>query len=229
MARIARVVIPEMPHHIVQRGVRSMSVFFSDSDRRAYLDFLLESANRCGVSFWAWSLMTNHVHLIAVPKNRESLSRAIGEAHRRYTRMVNFREGVRGHLFQERYHSYPVQKDRHLAAACRYVELNPVKAGIVDAGEEYMWSSARFNMGKVRTDPLVRKRVLEEMFGPWRQVLKDGERESEGDHIELQLRTGRPYGGTRWIRSLEKRLGRDLTAKKGGWPKGRSRSAKGRD
>jgi putative transposase len=105
MARFSRLVVPGYPHHIVQRGVRSMNIFADDNDRRAYLSFMAEEADRFGVSFLAWCLMTNHVHLIAQPEEVDSLTRAIGEAHRRYTRMKNFAEGVRGYLFQGRFSS----------------------------------------------------------------------------------------------------------------------------
>ena len=106
MARFARVVIPHRPHHVIQRGVRSLPIFFSEADRDTYLGLLAQFGAHEGVQFWAWCLMTNHVHLVVVPpENPTALARAIGEAHRRYTRPVNFRAGVRGHLFQERFHS----------------------------------------------------------------------------------------------------------------------------
>ena len=96
MARIARVVVPGTPHHVVRRGVRRMDVFFSDDDRRAYLDLLSEQGRRFGVHYLAWCLMTNHVHLIAIPEQELSLARGIGEAHRRYTHRINFRERIIG-------------------------------------------------------------------------------------------------------------------------------------
>jgi putative transposase len=92
MGRISRGVGPEYPHHVTQRGVRSMAVFQTDEDRRGYLQFLGEEAGRFGVEILAWCLMTNHVHFIAVPKKADSLARAFGEAHRRYTRMKNFKD-----------------------------------------------------------------------------------------------------------------------------------------
>jgi len=97
---MARVVLAGLPHHVTQRGVRSLPVFWSDADRREYLRLLREQGARFGVTFLAYCLMTNHVHVIAVPERADSLARGIGEAHRRYTRGVNRREGVRGYLFQ---------------------------------------------------------------------------------------------------------------------------------
>lgn len=120
MARIARVVLPGVPHHVTQRGVRSMPVFLSDRDRLDYLRLLAAQGKKYGVSFLAWCLMTNHVHLIAVPKEVESLAHGIGEVHKRYTRMVNFREEVRGYLFQGRFFSCPLD-ERHLYSTVRYI------------------------------------------------------------------------------------------------------------
>jgi len=143
MARLARVVAPKLHYHVIQRGVRSMAIFSSGGDRQAYLTLIAEFAARWNFAIWAWCLMTNHVHLVVVPAREDSLARAIGEAHRRYTRRINLREGVRGHLFQERFHSYPIQQDKHLLAVVRYVECNPVRAKLVAPVEDYPWSNAR--------------------------------------------------------------------------------------
>ena len=98
MARMARAVAPGIPHHITQRGNRSQATFFCEEDYRAYLEIMAEWCRRCGVEIWAYCLMPNHVHLIGVPESEDALRLAIGEAHRRYTRRINFRESCRGHL-----------------------------------------------------------------------------------------------------------------------------------
>ena len=141
MARLARVVAPGYPHHVTQRGNRRQPTFFSDKDYEAYLDLMGEWCRRFGVGIWAYCLMPNHVHLIAVPESREGFCRAIGEAHRRYTGMINFRERWRGHLWQGRFASYPMDEP-HLLMAARYIELNPVRAGVVKKPGSYAWSSA---------------------------------------------------------------------------------------
>ena len=228
MARIARLVVPGLPHHVTQRGVRSLEVFFSDRDREEYLTLLAEAAERFGLEFWAWCLMSNHVHFLVVPKKENSLAKGIGEAHRRYTRMVNFREKVRGHLFQERFHSCPVQTDGHLAAAARYVELNPLKAGLVERAADWPWSSAGFNTRRRSRDPLVAERRLPEIFGPWGRVLHWGEESVESERIERHLRTGRPLGEEKWVRGLECRTRRVLRPRKRGWPKGKPRGKRTR-
>ena len=108
MARIARVVIPGLPHHVTQRGNRRQKTFLCEKDYDAYIDLMAEWCGEHDVEIWAYCLMPNHIHLMAVPPTEDALARAIGEAHRRYSRMVNFREGWRGHLFQDRFASVPM-------------------------------------------------------------------------------------------------------------------------
>lgn len=133
MARIARVIAPGFPHHVTQRGNRRQETFFCDKDYEAYLSLMAEWCRKCRVEILAWCLMPNHVHLIPVLESEDGLARAIGEAHRRYTRMKNFAEGVRGYLFQGRFGSC-VLDQQHLLAAGRYVERNPVNARLVKRG-----------------------------------------------------------------------------------------------
>src|SRR5215831_4203837 len=135
MARLARVVVPGMPHHITQRGNRRQTTFFCDDDYHAYLELMAHWCRQCHVDIWAYCLMPNHVHLIAVPESEAGLRQAIGEAHRRYTRRINFRERWRGHLWQGRFGSF-VMDEPYLLAAARYIELNPVRARLaLDAGQ----------------------------------------------------------------------------------------------
>ena len=154
MARLARVVIPGIAHHVTQRGNRRLPVFFSDDDRRLYLALLREGCAAARVACLAWCLMDRHVHLILVPQTADGLRAALGEAHRRYTRAINFREGWRGYLFQGRFASYPMD-DEHLMAAMRYVERNPVAAGLAAAAGDWRWSSARSHLAgkRVADDP----------------------------------------------------------------------------
>lgn len=221
MARLARVVIPHLPHHVIQRGVRSLPLFFSDADREAYLHLLGEFGIREGLQFWAWCLMTNHVHLVVVPPEESAaMARAIGEAHRRYTRLVNFRDGVRGHLFQERFHSFPIQTDHHLLTVVRYVERNPVRAKLVRQAVAYPWSSAQHHASNT-PDRLVIDSPINALAPDWHQVLADDERDLED--LRRHVRTGRPWGSEAWVTTLEQQLGRPLRPRRGGWPKGRSR------
>ena len=134
MARMPRLVVPGFPHHITQRGNRRMKTFFCDDDYVAYLDLLSAAQADSGVSVWAYYLMPNHVHLVVVPQAKDSLASLFRTVHRHYTRRINFREHWRGHLWQERFHSF-VMDERHLMAAVRYIELNPVRARLCSRPE----------------------------------------------------------------------------------------------
>ena len=213
MARMARVIAPGIPHHVTQRGNRRQQTFFCDDDYQEYLALVAEWCGKCDVQVWAWCLMPNHVHLIAVPSAAESLARAIGEAHRRYTRMINFRENWRGHLWQERFASFPLGEN-YLLAAVRYVEMNPVAAGLAEQPGEYPWSSARAHLAG-EDDQLVKVSPLMDMVGNWQEFL------SLSDKEELALfhrheRTGRPLGGETFIAQLEDELARPLRPQRPG-------------
>ncbi|KAF0218949.1 MAG: hypothetical protein FD174_2465 [Geobacteraceae bacterium] len=216
MARISRIVVPGFPHHVTQRGVRSMDVFHSDEDRYAYLRFLSEEAARFGLDILTWCLMTNHVHFIALPRSETSLARGIGEAHRRYTRMKNFTQGVRGYLFQGRFGSCVLDR-QHLLAAVRYVAWNPVAAGMVKTPWEYPWSSARFHCGLVDHDPLVKDRTLLGLITDWREFLSS-EEGAESELLRRATRTGRPAGDEQFVEKIESLTGRDLKIKPAGRP-----------
>jgi putative transposase len=213
MARMARVVVPGVPHHVVQRGVRRMDTFFTEDDREEYLHLLSAQGKRFGVSFLAWCLMTNHVHLIAVPEQERSLALGIGEAHRRYTRYLNFREGWRGYLFQGRFHSVPLD-GVYLLAAVRYVLRNPVRAKLVGRAWEYEWSSAKWFVGDAFDDPLaVPSRALDDIAD--RRAFLSQEEDSINS-IRRHTRTGRPLGSNAFIAHLEQHTGRVLRPGKRG-------------
>jgi putative transposase len=220
MARISRIVVPGFPHHITQRGVRSMDVFHSDEDRRQYLQFLSEEAVRYGVDILAWCLMTNHVHFIAIPDDETSLARGFGEGHRRYTRMKNFSEGVRGYLFQGRFGSC-VLDEQHLVAAARYVLMNPVRAGMVNAPCEYTWSSARFHAGLTEYDPFVKDRTLKGLITNWEEFIAV-EEDEKARHLRRVTRTGRPAGSDDFVQRIEQVTGRDLSIGMPGRPRKQS-------
>ena len=141
MPRIARIVAPGRAHHVTQRGNRRMETFFCDEDYQEYLSLLGHWCGEYDVRIWSYCLMPNHVHLILIPSTADGLRRAVAEVHRRYTRMINFREGWRGCLWQGRFASF-VMSEQHLMGATHYVERNPVKADLVDRAEDWPWSSA---------------------------------------------------------------------------------------
>ncbi|MES2497148.1 MAG: transposase [Pseudomonadota bacterium] len=229
MARLSRIVIPGVAHHVTQRGNRRQPVFFSDDDRDLYLQLLREGCARARVRCLAWCLMDNHVHLILVPEDADGLRAALGEAHRRYTRHVNLREGWRGYLFQGRFASYPMD-DPHLVAAMRYVERNPVAAGLVAQAEDWRWSSARSHVAGRRTadDPLTDVKALGAHVPNWRAMLRHGaeaggagaEGEALAEAIEARLRTGRPLAADDWIADQEAAIDRTLApARRGPKPR----------
>jgi putative transposase len=224
MARLARVVVPGMPHHVIQRGNRRLEVFFCDEDRGAYLTMLRSACQRYGVAVWAYCLMRNHVHLIAVPEREDSLARCFSDAHVRYTRRVNFREGWRGHLWQGRFGSSVLLDERYLLAAVRYVERNPVRARLVRQAWEYRWSSARWHVGLVAGDPLVRgDEPLRAMVQDWREYLVTEDGAPELATLRRDTPVSRPIGDETFVRALESRLRRPLRRRRPG-PRGQRKS-----
>ena len=214
MTRLARVVAPGIPHHVTQRGNRRQTTFFNDEDYAAYLDLLAEQLARASVALWAYCLMPNHVHLIVVPETEDGLAAALGEAHRRYARRVNFREGWRGFLWQGRFASFPLEGD-HLAAAARYVELNPVRAKLATEPEDWPWSSARAHLAG-RDAGALSVRPLLDGVGDWRAFLDGGLGEEALEALRRHERTGRPLGSTAFVERLERMLGRSLKKRKPG-------------
>ena len=222
MARLARVVVPGYPHHIIQRGNRRLPTFFCEEDYQAYLAMMAEHCAACGVEMWAYCLMPNHVHLIAVPKTKRALARAVGEAHRRYTRRINVREGWRGYLWQGRFASF-VMDEPHLLAAARYVERNPVRARLVRRPWRWRWSSAAAHVAG-KDDGLVCARPLLDRVNDWRGFLLEAEEAETLERLRRHGRTGRPLGDPEFVVRLEKRLRRRLRPLKPGPPPKRRRS-----
>lgn len=217
MARIARVIASGIPHHVTQRGNRRLQTFFTDDDYLSYIALLAEWCKKCSVAIWAYCLMPNHVHLIAVPESDDALRRGIGEAHRRYSRMINFRENWRGHLWQGRFASFPMD-ETYLLAAARYVEMNPVVAGLVEDAAAWPWSSAQAHLAAT-DDELVSVAPLLEMAGDWRLFLAGAGDEERINDLRKHERTGRPLGTEQFVEQLESSLERTLKRGKPG-PKG---------
>ncbi len=214
MARLARVVVPGVPHHVTQRGNRRQATFFNEEDYAAYLALLGEWCGRCGVAVWAYCLMPNHVHLIVVPDSEDGLRRGLGEAHRRYTRRINFREGWRGHLWQGRFASFALD-ERYLLRAVRYVELNPVRARLCRVPWRWRWSSAAAHVAG-RDDGLVRVAPMLKRVKDWRQYLAEALEADEAELLRRHERTGRPLGAAAFLTRIEQTLGRNVRPAKAG-------------
>lgn len=210
---MARVVVPGIPHHVTQRGVRRMETFFDDEDYEVYLRLMREWCDTAGVEIWAYCLMPNHVHLIAVPDSEESLARGIGEAHRRYTRHINFKKGWKGYLWQGRFASFPMDEN-YLLAACRYVELNPVRAKLIDWPGSFRWSSAKAHL-EGKDDALVKVAPMLELVPDWAELLSSGD-QALFDEVRMHERTGRPLGSDGFMAKMSSIAGRDLGKKKPG-------------
>jgi putative transposase len=219
MARLARIVVPDVPHHVTQRGNRRQEVFFSDEDYAGYRDLVAEACRREGVRCVAWCLMPNHVHLILIPPSAGALRAALADAHRRYSRRINFANGWTGYLWQGRFASYPMD-EAHLVTAIRYVEFNPVKAKLAVRAEDWPWSSARAHVSGTR-DGLTDLDAVAGMHRNWRSMLRHGlesgdlEPEAEAA-IEAHQRTGRPLGSPAFVKRLEETTGRSLARRKRG-------------
>ena len=205
-----------MPHHVTQRGNRRQQTFFNEGDYAAYLDLMSQWCREEGVEIWGYCLMPNHTHLIAVPASERALRRAIGEAHRRYTRRINFRRQWRGYLWQGRFASF-VMDEPYLLAAIRYVERNPARARLVEDPVEWPWSSARAHLCG-RDDCLVKVAPLLAMVSDWQGLLDSVLPEEELREWRGHSRTGRPLGDERFVERLERLAGRILRLKKGGRP-----------
>jgi putative transposase len=214
MARMARLVVPGIPHHITQRGNRRQETFFHEDDYHFYISNLAEWCRRCSVEIWAYCLMPNHVHLIAVPSSPDGLRRAIGETHKRYSARINGREGWRGHLWQGRFASYPLDEP-YLLAATRYIEMNPVRARLVPSPEKYPWSSARAHLTG-GDDLLVRGPPFLDIVGNWKNFLSGPISQEQQSSLKRHEKNGRPLGSSRFIHILEQTLDRNLQLKKPG-------------
>ena len=212
MPRIARIVIPGCPHHVTQRGNNRQDVFFCDDDRRFYLATLKAQAERFGLSVHGYCLMTNHVHLVATPAGEESLARAVGRTHWLHARRVNDLHGRSGHLWQARFHSCGLD-EKHLILALRYVERNPVRAGLVRKAWRYPWSSAAAHAGKGadRAGLLDLARWHETWSAEiWEEWLTGDPPAQEQERLRRAAQRGRPLGSDDFLADVEARLGHRL-------------------
>ena len=220
MPRQARVVIPGVPHHVTQRGNRRQQTFFSDADYLAYLHLAAEAFGEAGVEVWAYCLMPNHIHLIAVPPSPGALAGAVGTTHLRYTRRINLRERWTGYLWQGRFASFPMDEE-YLMTCARYVGLNPVRAGLAARAIDWPWSSVRGHV-EGRFDPLLTREPLCERLGQQAAgflavgVEAEAQRKMRGAAL-----TGRPLGAAAWVKALEATTGRALSDPPRGRPANR--------
>lgn len=208
MPKFPRLVAPGYPHHVTQRGIRKQQTFFDDSDYRAYIELIKELKVTAGVDIWAYCLMPNHVHLIAIPAAKRGLARLFGTAHHRYAMRVNAIHDWHGHLWQERFYSV-VMDETHTLAAMRYVEMNPVRAGLCERPDEWMWSSVHGNLGE-RNDEMLDESEIRKIISDWKRFLAEDEKSDLIDSLRAQTNTGRPSGDDQFIDVLERKTGRRI-------------------
>ena len=220
MPRIARIVVPEVPHHITQRGNNQQDVFFVDDDREVYLELLKRQAEKYGLDVLGYCLMSNHVHLIATPQQADSLANAVGRTHFLYTQYINRMHGRSGHLWQGRFYSCALDES-HFWAAMRYIECNPVRAKICRFPWVYLWSSAAAHTGKADGAELLNLSRWQDIVSEkeWTALLRQALDEQEIKTLHSNTQQGRPLGSDRFISKLEFALGRRLRPLPVGRPK----------
>ncbi|MDQ7056926.1 MAG: transposase [Ghiorsea sp.] len=221
MPRLSRSVFENIPHHITQRGNRGEDVFFTDDDRLAYLEWLQSYCVLHGVKIHAYCLMTNHIHIVATPSTKEGLQKVFKPLHMRYAQRINRMKGWKGHLWQGRFFSSPLD-DQYLWAGIRYVERNPVRANMVKQGQDYPWSSAAAHCG-LKEDKLLGKQE------DWGELLVSSEEwadwlltEEDNEHLNVlrkHVEKGLPCGSKGFIKALGEKAGRALELRPQGRPR----------
>ena len=208
MARLARIVVPDCPHHVTARGNRREPIFFENGDQDIYCDMLAEQMRKAEVEVWAYCLMPNHVHLVLCPRNEMGLARALGAAHRRWANFVNGRARWRGHLFDGRFASVAMDEN-HLISAIRYVALNPVRARLVPRAHEWKWSSVHAHL-EGKDDGLVMVKPVLDRVRDFAALIADQGNDASFAALRAAEQTGRPLGTADFIEGLERILGRPV-------------------
>ena len=209
MPRMARAIAVGCAHHIVQRGNNREDVFFVDQDREVYLQILQEQAGKYGPEVLGYCLMTNHVHVIAIPHAEDSLAKGIGRTHFHYSQYINRFHKRSGHLWQGRFYSCALDR-RHLFVAMKYIELHPVWAKLCRRAWRYEWSSAAAHTDEEARSELLDLAWWRKQFSAegWKKELAEGVTDEEAARIRVRTQTGRPLGSDRFVSKLETLLGR---------------------
>lgn len=219
MPRIARIIAPGYPHHVTQRGNNRAVVFFDDEDRQTYLKILAVNARKHSLQIWAYCLMDNHVHILAVPENESALARGIGVTNLVYTQYLNRKRNQSGRIWQNRFFSCVVGDDIYLWSVARYIERNPLKARLAKRPEAYRWSSAKAHMTDADDVMLSSPSWLTQPErADYSKFVKDKNHELD-EMLRKATRTGRPFGSDSFIEELESQLQQTLKAKSVGRPR----------
>jgi putative transposase len=226
MARLPRLTAPGLPHHLIQRGNNRQPIFVDEVDCLRYLDDLGELAQAHALVIHAYVLMPNHVHLLATPSASDTLARVMQALGRRYVRWFNDRHGRTGTLWEGRYRSTVIDSDRYLLACMRYIELNPVRAGLVDDAGAYRWSSHRHQLG-LRADPLVTEHAVYWALGntpferqaAYRRLFEQGVPADEVEAIRSATQRGWALGQADFVASIAAGAGRRASPIRPGRPR----------
>jgi putative transposase len=214
MARLARVVIPGLPHHVTQRGNARARTFFGDEDYALYCDLLASHCRAAEVEIWAWCLMPNHVHLILVPSDPDGLRRALSRVHRAYAGAIQARRKRTGHFWQGRFGAVAMD-EAHFAAALRYVCLNPVRARLVERAQDWKWSSTRAHL-RGKDDGVTALKPVREIIPDIAGLLSSSPEQDLFDSLRAAESIGRPLGNDRFLARIERQTGRVLKPGKRG-------------
>ena len=226
MARLGRYFVANQPLHVIQRGNNREPAFFHDSDYRQYCDWLAEAAQKCGCRVHAYVLMTNHVHLLVTPGDGEALPRAMQSLGRLYVRYINRTYRRTGTLWEGRYRACPVDSDEYFFSCCRYIELNPVRAGMVRHPKDYAWSSYRAH-AEGKPDPLAIEPTIFRRLGAagkerqraYRNLFREPLEQSFLDGLRAATNGGWAFGNDRFRQKIAKAMGRRVTPLPAGRPR----------
>ncbi|WP_017462649.1 transposase [Dyella ginsengisoli] len=234
MPRQARLELPGIPLHVTQRGVNRCAIFVDDEDREHYYRLLGEATREHGIAVHAYVFMGNHVHLLLTSPQRDGLSRAMRNLGQCYVQAFNRRHRRCGTLWQGRFKSCLVDSECYLLTVYRYIELNPVRAAMVERPEQFPWSSVHANLS-LQEDPLVTPHpaylaldcdptVRAKAYGEW---LRQGVSEDDLLHIREHLQKERALGDRTFQALVERALGRSVAARPQGRPKRQNDAAEG--
>ncbi len=218
MPRRARVVFPDRPHHVTQRGNNRRQVFFSNQDREVYLTLLKEYAAEYSAQVLGYCLMPNHVHLIVIPRAANALAKALGRTHNDYARWLHIRRRESGHLWQNRFFSCPMDQ-AYTWAALAYIERNPIRAALASTADGWVWSSARRHLGLEDGPGWLNVEAWSQVWTTkaWRTAIEHGIGEAEvQSRLHEGTRRGTPIGSAEFIGQCERELGIVIRSRKPG-------------
>jgi putative transposase len=214
MPRTARAAVADMAYHVINRGNGKARVFHDEADFDAFVRLLGEASDRVAMRIAAWCVMPNHFHLVLWPPSDDGLSRWMQWLMTAHVRRHHRRHATSGHLWQGRFKAFPIQRDDHLLTVVRYVERNPVRAGLVSRAEDWRWSS----LAATTAAGAPERRCPVPLPGDWGAVVAGAEPEAELEAVRQSVNRGTPFGAAPWISRTARRLGLEHTTRPRGRP-----------